>query len=187
MPATAAASDAIQAGPAGPVGLERLFVDHQDRVFRAAYRVTGSASDAEDVLQTVFLRLARWDEAALPADNLGSYLHRSAVNAALDLLRARRRAGTVELERADAVAAPDGPESPERARAIAEIRALMRQALAGVNERHAEIFVLRYLEGFGNHEIARLLGVSRVTVAVVLHRVRHRLRRELRHMTGARR
>src|SRR6266498_2708990 len=39
--------------------LETLFQSHHDRVFRSAYRITGSAADAEDVLQTVFLRLVR--------------------------------------------------------------------------------------------------------------------------------
>ena len=43
-------------------GVEALFREHHDQVFRAAYRVTGSAVDAEDVLQTVFLRLVRRKE-----------------------------------------------------------------------------------------------------------------------------
>ena len=41
------------------VSLERVFVEHKERVFRAAYRVTGSVSDSEDVVQSVFLKLAR--------------------------------------------------------------------------------------------------------------------------------
>src|SRR5215813_6492041 len=45
--------------------LESLFRQHHDRVFRAAYRITGSVMDAEDVLQTVFLRLSRRCEASL--------------------------------------------------------------------------------------------------------------------------
>ena len=44
------------------LGLEQVFLQHRELVFRAAYRVTGNASDAEDVLQTVFLRLVRQDK-----------------------------------------------------------------------------------------------------------------------------
>ena len=66
--------------------LETLFQQHHDRVFRTAYRVTGSAADAEDVLQTVFLRLARGSEAVTVPDNPESYFARAAVNASLDLL-----------------------------------------------------------------------------------------------------
>ena len=49
--------------------LEVLFQQHHQRIVRTAYRVTGSAADAEDVLQTVFLRVARGQETAVTADN----------------------------------------------------------------------------------------------------------------------
>ena len=53
--------------------VESLFRDHNQRVFRTAYRVTGSAADAEDVLQTVFLRVTRGQEAAAAAENTEAY------------------------------------------------------------------------------------------------------------------
>jgi RNA polymerase sigma-70 factor (ECF subfamily) len=168
----------------GPIGLEKIYIEHQRRVFRAAFRITGSAQDAEDVLQTVFLRLARWDEAALPQENLASYLYRSAINAAFDLLRARQRAALVDLDSVEGSLLQDGREGPERSQGSVEVRARLRWALARLMPKHAEIFALRYLEGYGNNEIAKLLGISRVTVAVVLHRVRHRLRKDLRQMKG---
>lgn len=167
-----------------PRGLEKLFVDHQARVFKAAYRITGNAQDAEDVQQTVFLRLARWDEASLPQENLPSYLYRSAVNAAFDVLRARQRAETVGLEAVEGKVAQDDAEGPERTQQGAEIRARLRRALGRLTARHAEVFALRYLEGHQNRDIARMLGLSRITVAVVLHRVRHRLRKDLRQIKG---
>ena len=65
---------------------EALFREHHGAVYRAAYRITGNAMDAEDVLQTVFTRLLR-RERQRPFRERGSYLHRAAVNAALDLMR----------------------------------------------------------------------------------------------------
>jgi RNA polymerase sigma-70 factor (ECF subfamily) len=65
-------------------GLSQLFGEHHKRVLRAAYRITGNMADAEDVAQIVFLRLA---SANGPVTNAGSYLHRAAINGALDLLR----------------------------------------------------------------------------------------------------
>ena len=53
----------LRAVPSPPQGVEALFREHHEQVFRAAYRVTGNAVDAEDVLQTVFLRLATQREA----------------------------------------------------------------------------------------------------------------------------
>jgi len=166
--------------PAGAARLEQVFREHQQRVFRAAYRVTGNATDAEDVLQNVFLRLARRDEDALPVDNLSSYLYRAAINAALDLLRARRDTERVGIEEAQRLLSAPAEGAPDRVQEAQELRAWLRRALARLRPRAAEVFALRYLEGYENHDIARMLRISRVAVAVTLHRTRRRLRRELR-------
>jgi RNA polymerase sigma-70 factor (ECF subfamily) len=159
-----------------------IFEEHHDRVFRAAYRVTGNASDAEDVLQTVFLRLARQPESALA--NPRSYLYRAAVNCALDLLRSRQAARSRPLEGADR----DGARPVEKdAAEAAELRRALRQALARLSPRLAEVFVLRFVEGYDNREIAGMLGTSRAVVAVTLHRARGHLKRELSaHVGGLR-
>src|SRR5215468_9608753 len=74
-----------------PAGFEQLFQEHHGLVYRAAYRITGNVQDAEDVLQTLFLRLLhRGRQLDLNANPKG-YLHRAAVNIALDIVRARRR------------------------------------------------------------------------------------------------
>ena len=73
-----------------PAGLETLFRAHNNRVFRTAYRITGSPAD-EDVLQTVFLRLARGQEIYDLSQNPEAYLSRAAINASLDLMRSRSR------------------------------------------------------------------------------------------------
>src|SRR5947209_19969597 len=88
----------------GPDALERAFDAHHAMVFRAAYRVTGNAADAEDVLQTVFLRLAGGDAAGPDPtleslDNMAAYLRRAAINASLNLLE-RKEHQTVPLESA---------------------------------------------------------------------------------------
>ena len=97
-------------------GLEQIFLEHKDLVFRAAYRVTGNATDAEDVLQTVFLRLARLEKFP-EITNLPGYLHRSAVNASLDLLRGRKDSQTLSLDedpnQAEAATTDHGPRSAE--------------------------------------------------------------------------
>jgi len=168
-----------------PLGLESAFLEHQRRVFRAAFRITGNAQDAEDVLQTVFLRLARQGQGALAVANPPSYLYRAAINAALDLLRARREHPRVALEEAER--SPDGSAGrPDRVHEAAELRAWLRRAIASLPPRAAEVFALHHLEGLENKEIARTLGMSRVAVAVTLHRARHRLQQEFRAMKRSR-
>src|SRR3954465_3602868 len=80
----------------------QLFADHHRRVLLAAYRITGSMADAEDVVQTVFLRLGSGQ--AIPLKRRGSYLSRGAINGALDLLRRRKIALVEPIDAADGIA-----------------------------------------------------------------------------------
>jgi RNA polymerase sigma-70 factor (ECF subfamily) len=138
-------------------------------VFRTAYRITGNAADAEDVAQTVFLRLFRWEHAAM--ENEESYLRRAAINAALDVLRSRQSDRTVELTD---LPADDYPHNDPR-----ELRLALGRALADLKPRAAEIFALRFFEGFTNPQIAQMLGISQVVVAVIVFRARQQLRKAL--------
>lgn len=159
--------------------LEELFRAHQVCVLKAAYRVTGSMADAEDVSQSVFLRLARGAFDPGRISNMESYLRRSAVNAALDLIRSRGDREIVPVETADEQQSNSGV-SPERAVSSLEIKNWLRRQLATLNPRAAEMFALRYLEGLDNPEIALTMNTSQAVVAVTLHRTRARLKKGLR-------
>ena len=168
---------AVPAGQ-GPSELEGLFRDHHQQIFRTAYRITGSAVDAEDVLQTIFLRLAASGEGRDLSPSPGGYLHRAAVNAALDLVRVRGR--SVSFDAVGSHREFESPAvSPEQEHADSELRQLVRRAVARLGGRAATVFALRYFEGHDNREIAEMLGTSQVVVAVTLHRARTRLRREI--------
>jgi RNA polymerase sigma-70 factor (ECF subfamily) len=157
-----------------PSEFERVFRAHHGLVFRTAYRITGNAADAEDVSQTVFLRLFRRAGGADALENEESYLRRAAINAALDVIRSRQTDRTVELPDLPAEPAHDDPRDLQLALGQA-----LRRALAQLKPRPAEIFALRFLEGFSNPQIARMLGISQVLVAVIVHRTRQQLRKEL--------
>jgi RNA polymerase sigma-70 factor (ECF subfamily) len=156
-----------------PPALDELYTQHNRLVFAAAYRITGSVADAEDVLHTVFLRVLR---GAAPMQNPEGYLRRAAVNAALDVVRGRRSV-EAELDRIPSTLR-DGADAV----ADSELRGQLRAALGTLPERAAEIFVLRHFEGYKNPEIARMLGITQIGVAVTLHRARKRLQDELQAM-----
>jgi RNA polymerase sigma-70 factor, ECF subfamily len=169
---------AAVAGEQSSQGLEKTFHQHKDMVFRTAYRVTGDAGDAEDVLQTVFLRLVR-NPPVPEVRSLPAYLHRAAVNASLDLLRRRKEARTLSLDESKHVEAV----SVNSVQPATEIREWLRQALARLNPRWAEMFVLRFIEDYGNREIAGMMKTSPAVVAVVLHRTRAQLKKDFKAMT----
>ncbi len=167
-----------------PGALEALFREHHGAVYRAAYRITGNAMDAEDVLQTVFTRLLRREEQPDLSESAGSYLHRAAVNAALDLMRRRKRSRRVDLEEVGDDLVDTTDPGPERVQGSRELKTRLREAMSRLSPRQAEIFTLRYLEGMGNLEIAKMIGASQTSIAVLLHRARHRLQKELGSLQG---
>jgi RNA polymerase sigma-70 factor (ECF subfamily) len=164
--------------PDSPKELEILFREHSEKVFRTAYRVTGSVVDAEDVLQTVFLRIARQENMDL-SPSPGSYLHRAAINASLDLMRSRSKTRSVSIEDADFETIESTDRDPEAQQVDRELQRAVRQSIARLGERAAEVCVLRYFEGYDNREIAKLLGTSQIVVGVTLHRARTRLRKDI--------
>src|SRR3954447_7843475 len=118
---------ALMAAPNEPAeisvkDLEQIFREHHGLVFRAAYRITGNAGDAEDVLQTVFLRMLKRDPQADAVGNMPSFLHRAAVNAALDLVRSRQNVRNIPLDELEPVLAEPAFRNPERAQHSNEIR-----------------------------------------------------------------
>jgi len=161
--------------------LEKLFHAHHSRVFRTAQRITGSAADAEDVLQTVFLRLVRGHEDYDLSQNPEAYLARAAINASLDLLRSRTRSKSVALDDVDADVLASRMKNPEMEHVDRELQSLVRKAVSRLGKTAGEMFVLRYYEGLDNKEIAKTLKTSPLVVGVVLHRARTRLRKEIGH------
>ena len=169
-------SDALQAEVefetrrAEPAGLEETFERHSGMVFRAAYRVTGNAVDAEDVLQTVFLRaLARGGDVEaveLPA----AYFKRAAVNAAVDVLRRR------EFR---AESSYDNQESRPVVQPSFVLREQLRRAIATLDSDDATLFLLRHVEGLSIEELAGMFEIEKNNVAVRLHRIRVRLQAEM--------
>jgi RNA polymerase sigma-70 factor, ECF subfamily len=151
-------------------GFAEVFERHYEAVFRAALRVTGDPADAEDVLQTVFLRvLARGgdvEDLALPA----AYFRRAAVNAAVDVLRRRERHAEAEYDdRAPHAAVPPPSLLKER----------LRRAIAALDGEDASLFLLRHVEGLSIEELAGMFRIEKNNVSVRLHRIRHRLQAEM--------
>ena len=174
----------MESPEASAADLGQVFREHHAAVFRAAYRITGNAGDAEDVLQTVFLRLLKRDGEAVPVGNMAGFLYRAAVNAALDLMRSRHHVKDIPLDDLEPVLADAPHRSPERLQSSGEIREWLRVALARLNPRIAQMFILKFLEGKDNPEIARILETTPGTVAVTISRTRDRLQKEFRAYEG---
>ena len=170
MPTASTQIDELMTSTTALAGFAELYERHYEAVFRAALRVTGNPADAEDVLQTVFLRVLAQggdvEDVALPA----AYFRRAAVNAAVDVLRRR------EL-RADSVYDDSAPHAAVQSPLLLKER--LRRAIAALDSEDASLFLLRHVEGLSNEELARMFKLEKNNVAVRLHRIRHRLQAEM--------
>lgn len=152
--------------------LAALFDIHHERLFRLARRLSGDREEARDLVQETFLRAAR-RPAALPPEASGgeAWLVRTLVNLCRDRYRrlvVRRRAA---LERRE--------EPPPHPEAAAVARATIRRALALLPPRRRTVVVLHELEGVPAAAVARLLGISQITVRWHLAAARKQLAAEL--------
>src|SRR5262245_51419261 len=160
-----------------PPEFEDLFQEHYALVYRTAYGITGRVEDAEDVVQTVFLRLLQRDLKANATGilkNPGGYLYRAAVNLSLTIVTTRQRRARTEASEDLAVSVPS--------RASSQAEALHRklyEAIATLKPKAASILILRYLHNYSDADIAKLLGTSRGVIAVTLYRSRARLKKLL--------
>lgn len=145
-----------------------LYERHYDLVFRAALRVAGNPADAEDVLQTVFLRVVSRTEADEIADRPAAYFRRAAVNAAVDLLR--RRAVHAETPYDD---------EAHTVEPRLWLKEHLRRAVAALPGDDATLFLLRHVEGLSIDELAATFQLEKNNVSVRLHRIRLRLQAEM--------
>jgi RNA polymerase sigma-70 factor (ECF subfamily) len=157
---------------------DTIFKEYARLIYRTAYGVTGNRQDAEDVLQTIFLKLVGREFPPDLRKNPEAYLYRAAVNASLNVIRSRRREVLVGgNEYFEWSMSSDSDESE------AKIQRLY-QAIAELEPASAEMLLLRYMHNKSDAEIARMLGKSRGTVALKLFRSRARLRKLLLAKTG---
>ena len=151
-------------------GFAELYERHSEAVFRAALRVTGNPADAEDVLQTVFLRVMAQGGVAADVALPAAYFRRAAVNAAVDVLRRRE----LRAESAYDAQAPHAAVQPQGL-----LKERLRRALAILDPEDASLFLLRHVEGLSIEDLAGTFQMEKNNVSVRLHRIRHRLKGEL--------
>jgi RNA polymerase sigma-70 factor (ECF subfamily) len=143
---------------------------YSESVYRTALRVTGNPTDAEDVLQNVFLRFLKRKVTLDPDRSPKAYMRRVATNASIDLLRRKAARPETELDEGRDKSAPKS--SPV-------LKEMLRNALAKLPPQDGELFVLCYLEGYTYEELADQFGIERGTIASRLHRIRTVLKKEL--------
>jgi RNA polymerase sigma-70 factor (ECF subfamily) len=163
VPSTAAPTDSFD--------YEAVFNGHYRRIARVIFRVIQDPSRAEELAVEVFWKL--WRRPSAQGPQCAGWLYRSAVRAAVDELRKRSR--REKYERWFGVAAPLG--DPEAAREVTEQRTRVRNVLATLRSKDAQLIALR-AEGLSYEELAQALQIKPASVGTILRRAHESFRQE---------
>lgn len=147
-----------------PREAERLVQTYADLILRLSYTYLSHTQDAQDVCQTVFLKLLERAPAFASPGHEKAWIIRTTINTCKDLLKSHWRRSTAPMEAAADIPAPAVEEG---------------SLLAAVNllpPKYRLVIYLYYYEGYAAQEIAHLLGCSRATVNTQLRRGREQLR-----------
>lgn len=162
-------------------GFALLYDTYGARIFNVVYRIVGDASESEDVVQEVFLKVLRNIANFNRQSSLYTWLYRIAANAAVD---ARKRFGPQRMMSifktdGEAFDLPSQADAPEAAPQRKEMADILRDAMDQLSDDHRTILVLREFDNLSYNEIADVLDCSKGTVESRLFRARNRLREKM--------
>lgn len=159
---------------------ERIVRPHFDRLYRLAWRLTGSKAEAEDLFQELLMKAFGKLDDLLRIEEPGSWLSRVMYNLFVDEKRrfARRRMQTIEEGNlpGDGLAGLPGGSDPMRDNLRLEKLRRLDAALAQLSDEHRQTVLLHDTEGYKLTEIQELTGTPVGTIKSRLHRARARLR-----------
>ncbi len=185
--------EALRAGQ--EEAFELLVRTHSGRMFSVCRRILRSEEEAKDAVQEAFVSAFRGIQAFEGSSQLGTWLHRIAVNACLMRLRARKRRPEESIDDLLPAFKDDGHARGEprdwSASALQlvetrETREFVRGCIDQLPDTYRVVLLLRDIEELDTAETAEVLGVSEGVVKVRLHRARHALRTLLAQRFGER-
>jgi RNA polymerase sigma-70 factor (ECF subfamily) len=162
-----------------PHAFDALVRRYRKRIFALALHLSGSESDADDIVQDVFLRAYRALDQFEGRSEFFTWVYRLTLNRALDARRARARRGESSIDEADPrierSIEVDAPDDPRRAAELRQTYARVLRALDALPPEMCATVVLVTLQGLSNAEAAVVQGCSRGTIGWRLHEGRRRL------------
>ena len=156
---------------------EQIVLRHEAEAWRAAYRFTGDAAEAEDLAQEAFLRILAAAGRYRPTASFRTYLYRVLTRLCLDYRR-KKRPIPINLPPHLASSSP----LPSQQASRDERDALIQAALNALSANHRVAVMLRYFEGLSGAEMAEAMGISTKAAERLLARARKALEPRLRHL-----
>ena len=152
---------------------DELYRQHATRLYNLAYRMAGTSSDAEDLLQDIFLLAYRKLGSFRGESSLGTWLYRLAMNHCLDVLRSRQARMSQHTDTLD----DEIVHVPVTRSAMSAVSRIdLERAIGCLPPACRAAFLLHDVEGFGHQEVGTILGISEGTSKSQVHKARLRIR-----------
>ncbi len=156
-------------------GSDRAFGEivrrYQDLLYRHAVRMTGRQDDAEDVVQSAFIKAHRNLRKCRDPERVGAWLFRIGANACKDFLKSKRV--TIPFDQMPGLLSNDG--DPERDAEMGRVRGEIERALQSLPVEQREAFLMKHVEGWSYDEMSETLDVSVPALKMRVHRAREEL------------
>lgn len=158
---------------------KRCFLPCHERMYRMAWRLTGNAQAAEDLVQEAFLKLWLKRDALQITSSAETFCVTTVKNLFYDQVRKRRPQTTNHTPEELQI-----PHDDDAARAIeqAEDRQMAWQLISRLSEQQRQIVMMRDISEMEYREIERQTGLTAVHVRVLLSRARKQMREQLKQM-----
>ncbi len=154
-----------------PDAIAGLYDLYGATVYGVALRLSNSETDAEDVVQDVFIGLGRSLESFEGRGSLEGWIKRVTSRTALMRLRRQRARNEISIDAGIPWSASAGSSPTDRL--------TLEQALAGLPDDLRAVFVLKEIEGYSHREIGEIMGIQPGTSKIRLHRARRELQQRL--------
>jgi RNA polymerase sigma-70 factor (ECF subfamily) len=175
------------------VQFARLVDAYSTPIYRLALKMLGNEQDAEDVLQTTFLKALQHIADFEGRSSLSTWMYRIAANEALMLMRRKRPSISLDEEPQDDDGEPGQPMQladwgalPENELASVEAKRQLERAIRALPDKLRVVFLLRDIEGLSIRETGEALDLTETAVKTRLLRARLHLREQLSEYFGER-
>jgi RNA polymerase sigma-70 factor (ECF subfamily) len=149
-------------------GYRMVYERYGQLMYSTAFRMLGNRSDAEDAVQTSFIRLTSGLKHFQARSKLSTYIYRIIINVSLDMIKKQKREKYLDIER-------DNP----RVQPTHDLRLALEDAIASLPDMQRACFILFAVEGVKQSEIARIMDLSLGGVKSNIFHAKKRLRKIL--------
>lgn len=170
---------------------------YQGRIFRLVFRMLGDRAEAEDLAQEVFITVFKAIDGFRGDSKLSTWLYRVATNHCKNRIKYLQRRARGKSKEFDEVAEHGALESatmnpmaqiarPDHLVEAFQKEQMLKTAIAGLDEDHRTLIVLRDIENLTYDQIQEITGLAEGTVKSRLHRARHSLREKVKRLSQGR-